>query len=192
MAVDKDAKRAKSETLSLRMDPKTRFMLELLSRVRGQSITVVVERAIRDAANNMSVSEEESEFGSERIRKTWSDFWDPNEGVRTLKLLLDRDYPSNFEEDELRAFTKTHWPFFYTSEKALSVRSGLVVILWPKIGEYQAMWREKTNSNYWAAGEAMNKDLTTARVQGPEWPPKATEPMKKEAFSRDLDDEIPF
>jgi hypothetical protein len=185
----KDPKRAKSETLSLRMDPKTRFMLELLSRMRGQSITVVVERAIKEAAENEVVSCDTDEHGNEESKRNWRDFWDAEEGVRTLKLLADPKYPSSFEEDEIRAFTKTHWDFFYASEKAAIVREGYTSILWPKIQEYLKIWREKRSADYWAAGNAMKADLGLANVQAPEWPRKT---KATKGFSRDLDDEIPF
>jgi hypothetical protein len=185
----KDPKRAKSETLSLRMDPKTRFMLELLSRMRGQSITIVVERAIKEAAENEVVSCDTDEYGNKENKRIWSDFWDAEEGIRTLKLLADPKYPSTFEEDEIRAFTKTHWDFFYTSEKSSTVRDAYTSILWPKIQEYLKIWREKKGSDYWAAGNAMISDLDKANLRSPEWPRKTKPPPVK---SRDLDDEIPF
>lgn len=185
----KEPRRAKTETLSLRLDPKTRFILELLSKIKGQNITVVVERAIRDVAGNTAITAQTDDFGNETSRTTWLDYWDPDDGVRQLKLLAVAGYPTNFEEDELRSFTLTHWMFFYLDEKGTKVRRGYVEILWPNIAEYMARWREKKSEDYWAAGEAMQRALSGARVEPPEWPYKA---KLKSKDARDLDDEIPF
>lgn len=40
----------KTETLTLRLDPKVKFMIELIARIRRQSITAVVEAAIEETA----------------------------------------------------------------------------------------------------------------------------------------------
>jgi hypothetical protein len=175
-------RRAKTETLSLRLDPKTKFMLDFMSRVQGQSITTVVERAVQKVAAGVSFADYNS------ADRTWATFWDASEGVRTLNLIGDADYPTNFEEDELLSFAKTHWPFFYTSERATSPRRAFVDVLWPKVDVYLNLWREKRQTNYWAAGEAMRVDLEAARIAAPEWPAKAT----TEPTTIELNDEIPF
>ena len=179
----KDAKRpAKTQSLSLRLDPKTRFVLEFVARIKGQSITAVVERAIKETADNVWI-------GGNNIDErghNWADFWDANDGVRILKLLADSNYPTSYDEDELRAFTLAHRQFFYTNSDTSPHRS-FIEILWPSIDSYLEIWREKKSEDYWAAGEAMKKDISAARVATPDWPPKA-EPKAP----RDLDDEIPF
>ena len=103
---------AKTQTLSLRLDPKTRFILEFMARVKGQSITTLVDRAIREMAGNVTIGGDE--VGGAGL--DWRSFWDASEGVRTLNLLAASDYPTTFDEDELRAFTHAHWQFFYTDD----------------------------------------------------------------------------
>lgn len=175
-------RRAKTETLSLRLDPKTKFMLDFLSRVEGQSITTVVERAVREFARNVKIG---SEYD---VQRDWSAFWDASEGVRTLYMLADHHYPTNFEEDEKLAFARAHWQFFFTSDSYKTPRRAYVDVLWPKIEEYLTIWRDQKQTDYWAAGEAMKRDLRAAKVAPPDWPQVAKGP--KETF--DLDDEIPF
>jgi predicted HicB family RNase H-like nuclease len=51
------SRRARSETLSLRLDPKLRFAVEFIARLRGQTITTAVERAIKDAADSAVIGE---------------------------------------------------------------------------------------------------------------------------------------
>ncbi len=175
-------KRSKSETLSLRLDPKTKFMLDFMSRVQGQSITTVVERAVQKVAAGVSVADYNSDD------RTWATFWDASEGVRTLNLLGDANYPTNFEEDELLSFAQTHWPFFYATDRATTPRRAFVDVLWPKVDDYLNLWREKRQSNYWAAGEAMRAELEAARIVAPEWPIKS----KSEPVFYDLNNDIPF
>jgi hypothetical protein len=177
----------KTETLSLRLDPKTRFILEFVARINGQTLTTIIERAIRTACGEVTI-------GRDHLVGGWDYFWDPDVGVRTLKLLAFPDYPSTYEEDELRRFTKAHWVFFYTQLKSDEPRRAYVEILWPKIDEYQRVWRDQRGSNYWAAGVAMAADLSAAQLKAPSWPAampadsSAAQPARRES----LDDEIPF
>ena len=191
-----DLKRmSKTQSLSLRLDPKTRFVLDFMARIRGQSITMVIERAIKEAAEQMRIGPQWDERGNEIAQRTWADFWDASEGVRTLKLLAEPEYPTTFDEDELRAFTLAHWQFFYVTSKGYESRRGLVEILWPSMDRYLQIWREKKSEEFWAAGAAMRTDIKTAGVQPPEWPPQTkpdSRPSPKAPNTADLDDDIPF
>jgi hypothetical protein len=176
-----EPRRSKTETLSLRLDPKIKFILEFVARINGQSITTVVERAIKVASESVVIN---SKFG-EHERKNWSDFWDTNEGVRTLRLLSEPAFPTNFYEDELRDFTVAHRTFFYLDQLMMEPNRAYVSILWPLLAKYLDIWRTHRSSNYWAAGEAMKKDLLVAKVSPPTWPPAPPQ-------VNTLDDEIPF
>jgi hypothetical protein len=187
---------AKTLTLSLRLDPKTKFILDFVARIKGQSITTVVERAIKETADGLGISSWDEDSRTS-YQATWSNFWDPSDGVRTLRLLANSGYPTTFDEDELKAFTLAHWQFFYLDRDGDQPKRVFIDILWPKIDKYLEIWREKKSSDYWAAGEAMKADLAAARVAGPDWPPKPTTPAKparRDASSPlpDFDDEIPF
>jgi hypothetical protein len=184
MAPKKD-RGSRTETLSLRLDPKTKFILEFVARINGQTLTVIVERAIRASCDEVEIGTN----GQFSKGSNWRDFWDPDDGVRILKLLACEDYPSNFDEDELRQFTREHWEFFYDKSNYQTPRRSYLQILWPKIEEYRRIWRDRRDTDYWAAGRAMATDLGAAKIEVPEWPRQ-----KKEAsFKRDeMDDEIPF
>ena len=179
----------KTQSLSLRLDPKTKFILDFMARIRGQSITTVVERAIKEAAERTTIGEDRDEL------RTWVGFWDPSEGVRTLKLLQDPDYPTTYDEDELMAFTKVHDVFFYAGRRGNLLRRGYIEVLWPQIDKYLETWREKKSEDYWAAGEAMMAALSGAGLATPDWPLKApakSPPSLDTRESDDSDDEIPF
>lgn len=185
-----EPKRSKTESLSLRLDPKTKFILEFVARINGQSITTVVERAIKNSSQSVFVNP--NRIDDEEPPRNWTQFWDPDESVRTLKLISDSDYPTTFEEDEILSFVKDHWRFFYTSPMRHSVVPAYVQILWPNMDRYLEIWKNKRTENWWLAGEAMKADLAKAQVASPEWPPKPKEMAPKKAPSTDLDDEIPF
>lgn len=165
--------RKKGDTLSLRLDPKTKFILDFIARINGQTITSVVERAIRSYAENVILP---------NSAKNWSAFWDVNEGIRKLKLLADADYPSSWEEDELRQFTLSNWEFFYFDSKGQKPCLAYVEILWPKIEEYFSLWKSTHAQDYWAAGKKMANDLKSANFSAPMWPRRASP----------NDDDIPF
>src|SRR5665811_112359 len=141
---------AKTETLSLRMDPKTKFILEFVARINGQTLTTVVERAIRSSCDAVRIGASPGHAGA-----NWRHFWHPEVGVRTLNLLADYTFPSTYDEDELRRFTAEHWEFFYTDSTAQQPQTSYVQILWPKIEEYQHTWIKHRESDYWVAGKAM-------------------------------------
>jgi hypothetical protein len=179
---DEKGRGGKTQTLSLRLDPKTKFMLEFMARIKGQSITSVVERAIRDSADQTGIGPKFNEQGDAIVLLNWSNFWDPSEGICTLNLLCSDYYPTKFEEDELRLFTLVHWPFFYTDSRGHTPKRHYIEILWPSMSVYLSIWRETKSKNHWAAGEKMKQDISAARVAPPDWP----EPPP------DSDDEIPF
>ncbi|MDW9363595.1 hypothetical protein GOA99_19870 [Sinorhizobium meliloti] len=177
---------AKSETLTIRLDPKTRFMLEFVARLRGQTITTVVERAIADTADEAKI------VVYDGPDLTWKDFWSIEEGERALQIYAEPSLRPTYEEDKRLAFARKHWPFFYTSDKKQVVRTGYVEILWPRIDEFIAIDDEHKANDYFAAGRAMKKALSDAKVASPDWPPETKPSSQKSAFSSDLDDDIPF
>jgi hypothetical protein len=152
----------KTETLSLRLDPKIKFSLEFASRINGQKLTTIVERAVQSWCDRLTVGDQ---------KYNWRAFWDHDEGIRTLKLLACEGYPATSDEDELRGFTKSHWGFFYTSRDATTPHRTFVEILWPKIEVYRRLWLEQRDHDYWIAGKAMAADLSTAKLKPPLWPP---------------------
>ncbi len=152
----------KTETLSLRLDPKTKFMLEFVARINGQTLTTIVERSIRSSLGAVHTGG--------NIPRDWTHFWDPQEGIRTLKLLQCNEYPTTPDEDDLKKFVTIHWPFFYASRTFEEPHRVYVEILWPKIAQYRRIWGERRNRDFWAAGDAMAATLSAAKVQPPEFP----------------------
>ena len=71
-----EPKRTKTESLSLRLDPKTKFILEFVARINGQSITTVVERAIKRASEDVGIAPKWDNRGNELEIRNWTTYWD--------------------------------------------------------------------------------------------------------------------
>jgi uncharacterized protein (DUF1778 family) len=185
-------KSGKSETLTIRLDPKTRFILEYVSKLKGQTITTVVERAIVNSASGETVLDRET-----GANLTWQDFWDVSEGVRYLQIASRSDFYPTYEDERRYAFCREHWPFFWSSPRRIVFLNYFVDVLWPRIDEFVAIHDDKKLEDYFAAGKAMQEALRAAKLKAPAWPiPDKVSDSKPEpkapTFSRDLDDDIPF
>ncbi|UVM34406.1 hypothetical protein [Pseudomonas sp. B21-019] len=88
MAKNKPSQGArKTETLTLRLDPKVKLMIELISRIRRQSITGVVEAAIEEIAFDLDapfVSGGEAHPMS--LLSAVSEIWSTDESERFVQL----------------------------------------------------------------------------------------------------------
>jgi len=177
-------KAPRSENLSIRLDPKTKFILDFVSRIRGQTITTVVERAILETAGRVTVSSAMTNVNRDEDNRTWEQFWDYSEGTRFLKLAIEPDIPKTFEEDEILAFMEEHAQFFSVRENLKHPTRAMVDALWPKIDDYVQLWREHRTSDAWIAGKAMAKALSAAGIKPPDWPP--------EDEKKTRNDDIPF
>lgn len=193
MAADRK-KPSKSESLTIRMDPKTKFVIDFISKVRGQSITTVVERAIMESANSTKIP-------GDPFNDSWGDFWDVEEGVRYLKMASCKELYPSFDDEMILDFTRVHWQFFYTDRNFSTYRRGYICILWPRINEFVELWHKTRTSDYFAAGERMREALSAAGIAAPEWPPKAAPaksstppppPPPPPPINKELDDDIPF
>jgi hypothetical protein len=183
---------AKTEVLSIRMDPKTRFVLDFIARMRGQSITTVVERSLQETADRNPINETDSRGNS--YEKTWRDYWHINEGIRWLMIASDPNLYSTFDEEYKVAFTKTHWPFFYNCSSRDSYKEWAIEVIWPRIDEFVDIWTRTKSTDYFAAGNAMQEAIKQAGLRAPEWPIKPPEkPVERQKTKvNDLDDDIPF
>jgi len=175
--------KVRSENLSLRLDPKTKFVIEFMARLKGQTMTTVVERAIVEAAEQATIHD----YNDSR---TWDHYWHVNEGVRTINVIKEKKLFPTFEEEYLLSFIRTHAPFFYADPSELQFPLVWAFeILWPRIQEFLQLWTNTKSSDYFAAGQAMNAAIQGAGLEPIEWPVKKRVSKKSDD---DLDGEIPF
>jgi hypothetical protein len=93
------AARRRGEPLSVRIDPKTRYGLELLSRLQRRSVTGVVEWAIAEALRNSTIADA---GGRElTVEAALSDAWSVNELERLISLWESYTHLLTFDEERL-------------------------------------------------------------------------------------------
>ena len=92
----------KTETLTLRLDPKVKMMIELISRVRRQSITGVIESAIEEIAFNTETpfSVNGETWGSD-VSSIMTDVWSTDESERFINLCYHCPALMTFEEQRI-------------------------------------------------------------------------------------------
>lgn len=164
----------KSQTLTVRLDEKTRFAIDFLSRLEGQSVTKILENAILEKANSSYFGRYNTHL--ERKEYNWRDVWHVSEGVRHLLFVTNPGVQSEihltYDEEELAEFAKWHWPFFSTSEYMGRFIPAYVDIIWPHLSALVDEWREAKSTDPWKAGHSMSELLKSANVSPPTWPPK--------------------
>lgn len=157
----------KSESLTIRLDPKMRFALEFIARLRGQTITKVIERAVMEDADSAYVMDE-----SHNPTGNWSSYWDVNDGVRAINLASDPKTHPSFEEEEMLDFVKVHWNYFSFDPKLASLKRDNLDILWPKIESLIDLWREHKSTNRKYCAKLMREMLTDAGLDEKSWAPR--------------------
>lgn len=92
----------KTETLTLRLDPKVRLIIELISRVRRQSITGVVEAAIEDIAFDLDVPfVDEGAVKNAALGSVFSEIWSTDESELFINMCFRLPSLLTYEEQRL-------------------------------------------------------------------------------------------
>jgi len=157
----------KTETLTIRLDPKTRFILEFISRAKGQLLTTVIERAISEAADKVQIADFTRTDGS--YHRGWRDFWSLSEGERALKMAPYPELFPSYEDEKRLAFCREHHVFFYQSGGGDLFATPYIDVLWPRIDEFIQIHESRKSVDYLAAGKAMQEALKAAGLKGPDW-----------------------
>lgn len=142
---------AKRSGLTLRLDAKTRYALQLVVKQRGTTVTALVETVIHEAAKKLELD-----------GRTWLNLWDDDPAIRKLLEIGCSAYVMTPDEEEMRSFTRAHRAHWYTDPRCTIPKRPFVEVLFPKMQHYIHAWRS-TDS----ATELMNKDLRAAKLQPP-------------------------
>jgi len=156
----KDGVDRKTENLNLRIDQKLDFAVWFASQAAGQKKSEWCEAALKKEA-----TETTDEHG-----KSWRDYWDASEGVRTLNLLRFGSFETDVEDDRLIEFVRSHAEFFFTDPEQINVNRVAIAVLWPDIESYARVWFDGRQKDYHAAGTQMVAALEAANVRAPQWP----------------------
>ncbi len=136
---------------SYKISDRHKFLLHLIARQDDKNYTQVLEEAIEEIAPHRI-----------KLGVSPSILFDIEPAVRMLNCLAQPKYRANAEEDELLSLIRAHKEFWYQDKDQTIPKRDFAVILWPNRKRYVDLWR-KRERDYWAAAEAMAKDLRKAR-----------------------------
>lgn len=183
-------KLSRSETVTVRLDPKLRYLAELAARKQRRTLSSYVEWAIEDSLNR-TVLQEDHNGNATTLADEVPNLWDVDDADRFAKLAL-------------------RYPELLTHEEQ---------VRWKLIRENGALWRGSYRSGprkewgwnleessllfdrlreYWPTFCSV-ADTGTGRDKLPDWaktdpasrPPPLSKPPSKTGFD-DMDDDIPF
>ncbi|WGK61490.1 hypothetical protein QAO71_15805 [Halopseudomonas sp. SMJS2] len=106
----------KTETLTLRLDPKYKLLIELISRVRRQSITGVIEAAVEDVASDLDTPYfDDGEMHNYSLGAVFSDVWSSDESERFINMCYRLPTLLTYEEQRIWEIIKSS-PVFHAKE----------------------------------------------------------------------------
>lgn len=159
----------KSESLTIRLDPKTRFALEFTARIKEQTITTIMENAIKNVAETTYADLKHTRHNNDgqEIPTNWKYYWDINEGVRFINLAIDPCTHPTYDEEEILDFIKIHWQYFSHDKDLNHLRREYIDVLWPHMENLIDLWRETKSSNRNQARLVIEEKLKTAGLLVP-------------------------
>lgn len=94
------AKTARSETVTVRLDPQLRFLAELASRKQRRTLSSYIEWAVEQSLKNVNIDEGSDIPGDdpETVQEAARRLWDIDAAERFVKLAIG--YPSLLNHDE--------------------------------------------------------------------------------------------
>ncbi len=151
----KGAKLSRSETLSIRLDPRLRYLAELGARIERRSISSFLEWALQDYLKRTPIAPEN--IDSPTVMDRADSLWEVDESDRLVKLALM--YPGLLNHEEQK--------------------------IWRLIRECNALWvgssRKVENFNFRSLRKYWNQFVMVARDEaGEEILPKAFSPPKSD------------
>lgn len=114
MAKNKPSQGArKTETLTLRLDPKVKMMIEIISRIRRQSITGVVEAAIEEIAFDLDTPYfDDGETHNCSLGAIFSEVWSSDESERFINMCHRLPSLMTYEEQRIWETIKSSKSFW--------------------------------------------------------------------------------
>jgi len=179
------AKLSRSETVTVRLDPKLRYLAELAARRQRRTVSSFIEWAIEDSLKHLSLDLN----GGAKLADEAGMLWDVDDADRFAKLALRHPDLLTHEEQVLWKLVKENgflWRGNYNNvdrEWAWTVREES--LLFDRLREH---WPAFCSV---AEGSAPHSALPTWIRTEPKPPSPPTASPKASAFD-DMDDDIPF
>ncbi len=179
------AKLSRSETVTVRLDPKLNYLCELAARAQRRTKSSYIEWAVADSLGGVVLPEVatfDSGFDDERhvtLKEKSSELWHVDEPDRVAALALIAPALLTHEEQLIWRLVRENgylWRGRYDANDEWSWDAAPGKILHDRLRDYWDIFK----------GVAVG-DLTKDKL--PTWPKKKPKPA---AFDADLDDDVPF
>jgi hypothetical protein len=183
---------SRSETVTVRLDPKLRYLAELAARKQRRTLSSFIEWAVEESLTHIVLYEGEDYPGGPDVRVTVADkdssLWDVVEADRFAKLALRYPDLLSYEEQVLWKIIKENgfvWRGTFQKEPpyAFTWLTTETHLHFKRLREYWA------NFVAVASGEAEESTLPKWKEVGT---PSAPPPPPPRSKVDDLEDEIPF
>jgi hypothetical protein len=182
------ARGARSETVTVRLDPKLRYFAEIAARKHRRTLSSFIEWAIEQSLGRVILSEPPDSEGPSTIADELHDLWDVDEPDRFIKLAFRHPELLTHEEQVLWKLLRENgliWRGRYdsqTSEWTWAVNGPSDVV-------------EENLRKYWDSFRAVAEGRQP-RASLPSWQKTRLATSSKSGSSKDKsdndDDEIPF
>jgi hypothetical protein len=180
-------KLSRSETVTVRLDPKLRYLAELAARKQRRTLSSFIEWAIEDTLARLPIKEGDN--WQTMLLSQSEVLWDVDDADRFAKLAFNYPELLTHEEQILWKLVRENsyvWRGRYTdysskwswTVKEESLNFNRLRELWPLFNEV-------------AAGEKPASALPEVMDRQPAKPPSIKPPASKSGFE-DMDDDIPF
>lgn len=194
-------KLSRSETVTVRLDPKLRYLAELAARKQRRTLSSYIEWAVEKSLEEVKLYEGSGYNGDESITVAEATvlLWDVDECERFVKLAIR--YPELLTHEEQERWKMLHDSTILSPARGRDARSGEVVWNWAKLEDRVLPDLRR----FWS-------DLLEAQIAGPlgreAWVRKIHEELeargmkisyvpdkpvaKSSSGFDDMDDDIPF
>ncbi len=173
------SKLSRSETVTVRLDPKLRYLADLAARKQRRTVSSFIEWAIEHALSRVPIQEWDE--GATMISQVAEKLWDVDDSERFAKLALSYPEMLTHSEQVLWKLIREHgllWRGHYNkSNRRWTWEINEHSLIFERLREHWDTFRKV------ASGEAERSML-------PEW--QQYQPVDKPAERRTDDDDIPF
>lgn len=140
---------------SYRFSARHRFALALLAKQTSVHQIAALQRAIEIALSELGLS------------RSWESLYSDDDVVTTLNLYALPEYRVDDAEKQRRQFVFAHNRFFYVDKERTQPHAVYARILWPRLDEYAAEWRELLHEDYNIAARKMAAAIKAAGKKPP-------------------------
>ena len=105
-------KLSRSETVTVRLDPKLRYLAELAARLQRRTLSSYIEWAIEGSLDNNVLKADPSDGRGPSIRDEAEALWDVDEADRFAKLALSYPHLLTHDEQVLWKFIRESYPLW--------------------------------------------------------------------------------